>query len=172
MVALLALASSLPALAGIITASPLRPAPEFHSTRRLACTALHRMPPAPLSPTTHAPPRPSADLKPQNVLLKTQRADYRGFVCKLADFGLSRLLGEQQTHIDTGSCGTTTYAAPELLVEGRLTRACDVYSFGILMWSLVAGVSPFQGMPPVQVRRACMHCKPRPAEVPAAAFVQ
>lgn len=29
-------------------------------------------------------------LKPQNVLLKTERRDRRGFVCKLADFGLSR----------------------------------------------------------------------------------
>lgn len=31
-----------------------------------------------------------ADLKSQNVLLKSARNDRRGFVCKLADFGLSR----------------------------------------------------------------------------------
>lgn len=38
------------------------------------------------------PPVPAlrADLKGRNVLLKTARNDRRGFVAKLADFGLSR----------------------------------------------------------------------------------
>lgn len=48
------------------------------------------------------------DLKGHNVLLKSVRTDKRGYVAKLCDFGLSRLIGELQTHVDTGSYGTAT----------------------------------------------------------------
>ena len=39
---------------------------------------------------THPLPLPFADLKKENVLLKSERRDRRGYVCKLGDFGLSR----------------------------------------------------------------------------------
>lgn len=48
------------------------------------------------------------DLKSQNVLLKSVRTDKRGYVAKLCDFGLSRLIGDLQTHVETGSYGTAT----------------------------------------------------------------
>lgn len=35
---------------------------------------------------------------------------------------------------------------PELLVAGKLTPAADIYSFGIIMWELVANSMPFAGM--------------------------
>lgn len=44
-------------------------------------------------------------LKPQNVLLKTERRDRRGYVAKLADFGLSRIMGAEQTSVETGKHG-------------------------------------------------------------------
>ncbi len=46
------------------------------------------------------------DLKPQNVLLRSVRSDRRGFVCKLCDFGLSRLLSDHQTSLLTAHFGT------------------------------------------------------------------
>lgn len=49
------------------------------------------------------------DLKPQNVLLRSARSDRRGFVCKLCDFGLSRLLSEQQTSLLTAHFGTVRW---------------------------------------------------------------
>lgn len=39
-------------------------------------------------------------LQGRNVLLRTARNDRRGFICKLADFGLSRMLGQEQTHVE------------------------------------------------------------------------
>ena len=57
-------------------------------------------PAAPLPPLSQV----HGDLKPENVLLKAARSDRRGYVCKLGDFGLSRLLGDEQTHVDTGAC--------------------------------------------------------------------
>ncbi|KAL4423545.1 hypothetical protein ABPG77_006568 [Micractinium sp. CCAP 211/92] len=91
------------------------------------------------------------DLKSQNVLLKSVRTDKRGYVAKLCDFGLSRLIGDLQTHVDTGSYGTATHAAPELLQEGRLTRASDIFALSIIMWELVSGTRPYKGMSPMQV---------------------
>ncbi len=85
------------------------------------------------------------DLKGANVLLKSTATDPRGFMCKLADFGLSRVLDLDMTHISTHTYGTISYMPPELLSQGKMTRAADVYSFGmlskLLLWPLAASPS-------------------------------
>lgn len=45
------------------------------------------------------------DLKSANVLLKGASRDLRGFSCKIADFGLSRVLDMDATHISTRTYG-------------------------------------------------------------------
>ena len=48
------------------------------------------------------------DLKPANVLLKSTSADRRGFLCKLCDFGMSRLLdATHATHVSTQTYGVS-----------------------------------------------------------------
>ncbi|PRW56437.1 kinase [Chlorella sorokiniana] len=91
------------------------------------------------------------DVKPQNVLIKTENRDRRGYVCKLADFGLSHLLGEEQTHVQTASWGTVSHAAPELLREGRLTKKADIYSFALLMYPCLTGRPAFEGVQAMRV---------------------
>ena len=50
-----------------------------------------------------------------NVLVKSERADRRrGFKLCVADFGLSRLLLSQQSHLRTRAHGAAAYAAPEV----------------------------------------------------------
>ena len=71
----------------------------------------HRLPP-PLPPPPALPPFPP--LRPQ-----------------LGDFGLSRILGAEQTHLETANFGTASYAAPELL-SGKLSSSSDIYSFGMI----------------------------------------
>lgn len=46
----------------------------------------------------------------------------------MADFGLSRVLGEGP--IQTGSLGTVSHMPPETLADGIVSRAVDVWSFG------------------------------------------
>jgi len=85
------------------------------------------------------------DLKAQNCLLKSDPSDSRGFVCKVGDFGFSRKIG-MDTHIETFTCGTVSHQPPELLRDGILTPAADVYSFGLLMWQMVMCRAPYANM--------------------------
>lgn len=79
------------------------------------------------------------DLKPSNVLLDSE------FHAKLADFGLSTFQGSSQSGVGSSEPrGTLNYLAPELLadVNRKASMASDVYSFGILMWAVLAGREP------------------------------
>lgn len=78
------------------------------------------------------------DLKPENVLLD------RDQTLKLIDFGLcARPEGGMQSPLFT-SCGSPTYAAPEL-VQGKqyLGPQVDVWAMGVLLFALLAGFLPF-----------------------------
>jgi serine/threonine protein kinase len=48
--------------------------------------------------------------------------------------------------------GTVAYCAPELLKDGKLTKAADVYSFAMIMWEMYTGTALFRGMNSTQVR--------------------
>ncbi|KAK9828952.1 hypothetical protein WJX72_003004 [[Myrmecia] bisecta] len=106
------------------------------------------------------------DLKTANVLLKSSNDDTRGYICKLADFGLSRLLDGSQTHISTQSYGTITHMPAELLRNGKMTRAVDVYSFGMLMWELCTGLPLYGGMTAPEVYHKVVYEGHRP-DVPS-----
>ncbi len=60
-------------------------------------------------------------------------------VAKVADFGLSVALGEGQTHASRRFQGTPAYTAPEVLARGHLSKAADVYSYGVLLLELTYG---------------------------------
>ncbi|CAL8467074.1 g6610 [Coccomyxa elongata] len=94
------------------------------------------------------------DVKGANVLLKTTAPtayDPRGFVCKMADFGLSRVLESDATHVSTFTYGTAAYMAPELLQKGKMTRAADVYSFAMIMVELFTCKRLFEGLAQQQI---------------------
>ena len=71
------------------------------------------------------------DLTGNNVLLSKSDKDTRGFTALVSDFGLSRVArdGTQQTK----SFGSVTHMPPELLADGTLSKAADVYAFGVLL---------------------------------------
>ncbi|PNF16216.1 Maternal embryonic leucine zipper kinase, partial [Cryptotermes secundus] len=78
------------------------------------------------------------DLKPENVLLDKDQ------VVKLIDFGLcAKPTGGMDCHLST-SCGSPTYAAPELVVGKRyLGSEVDIWSMGVLLYALLCGHLPF-----------------------------
>lgn len=71
---------------------------------------------------------------------------------QLGDFGLSRVLDPAMTHVSTKSYGTLSYMPAEVLKDGRLTPAADVYSFAMMMWELFSSQPLFDGCTMAQVR--------------------
>lgn len=88
------------------------------------------------------------DLKAQNILLATSLTDSRGYIAKLADFGMARQMQNAQTHIDTLQYGTVSHDAPEKLSGSKLAPAADVYAFGITLWEMYTQRQAFDGLPP------------------------
>uniref|UniRef100_A0A8I6XW40 non-specific serine/threonine protein kinase n=1 Tax=Hordeum vulgare subsp. vulgare TaxID=112509 RepID=A0A8I6XW40_HORVV len=72
------------------------------------------------------------DIKPQNILLDDN------FNAKVADFGLSRLIDREDSHVVTRMRGTPGYMAPEWLTS-KITEKVDVYSFGIVVIEILSG---------------------------------
>ncbi|GIL48925.1 hypothetical protein Vafri_5418 [Volvox africanus] len=84
------------------------------------------------------------DLKPANVLLGSSKEDRRGFVIKVADFGLAHLLPSDANSLYTDSWGSVAYMAPEAF-RGRVSRATDVWAFGVCLWQMLTGEKPYNG---------------------------
>lgn len=53
---------------------------------------------------------------------------------KISDFGLSRVLKEDEYEINTSTEIPIKWTAPEVFKYGRYSFASDVWSFGIVMW--------------------------------------
>ncbi|KAI8476229.1 MAG: kinase-like domain-containing protein [Monoraphidium minutum] len=103
------------------------------------------------------------DLKAANVLLQRSARAPFGAVAKVADFGLSRIMAEGQTHRSTTAMGTITHMPPELLCDGKLSPAADVYSFGVVMWWAAAGGGGGGGRAAARVNQFLGRASPRVA---------
>ncbi|KAL3523113.1 hypothetical protein ACH5RR_015947 [Cinchona calisaya] len=76
------------------------------------------------------------DLKPSNVLLD------ESMVAHVSDFGIAKLLGQENSITFTKTLATLGYLAPEYGLQGLVSTKCDVYSFGIMTMEVFTRTNP------------------------------
>ena len=105
------------------------------------------------------------DLKPDNVMLVR---DKEGSHAKVLDFGIAKLLTEQDGVSLTQAgmvCGTPEYMSPEQARGDPLGFASDLYSLGIVIYEMLAGLPPFRAHSPMRVLLKHINDEPRPIRV-------
>ena len=81
------------------------------------------------------------DLKPGNMMVNRQG------ILKIMDFGLAQSIASQEIESLTKNSnqlmGTPRYMAPEQFLNGELDQRTDIYSIGIILYTLLTGSPPF-----------------------------
>ncbi len=99
------------------------------------------------------------DIKPANIMIMNN-----GRV-KVADFGIARIESSSLTQVGA-IMGTPGFIAPEQYLSYEFDCRIDVFSAGVVLYQLLAGVAPFTGSPESVMFKVC-HETPVPPSVAA-----
>lgn len=80
------------------------------------------------------------DLKPENLLYLTSDAQSD---LVLADFGIAKML-DTKDEVLTTMAGSFGYAAPEVMLKRGHGKPVDMWSLGVITYTLLCGYSPFR----------------------------
>lgn len=80
------------------------------------------------------------DIKPENVLYLTEKPDS---AIVLADFGIAKKLQDPKEKL-MSSAGSFGYAAPEVITGTGHGKPCDIWSLGVVTYTILCGYSPFR----------------------------
>lgn len=102
------------------------------------------------------------DLKPSNIMLNSD-----GETVSIIDFGISSIIEDGSTVLVTKTGMTPEYSAPETF-KNLFLRESDYYSFGITLFELFCGYTPYANMQPEEIEQyVSVQRIPYPEEMPA-----
>ncbi|XP_040409975.1 ribosomal protein S6 kinase alpha-2 isoform X3 [Cygnus olor] len=84
------------------------------------------------------------DLKPSNILYMDESGNPDSI--RICDFGFAKQLRAENGLLMT-PCYTANFVAPEVLKRQGYDAACDIWSLGILLYTMLAGFTPFANGP-------------------------
>ncbi|KAK1169377.1 ribosomal protein S6 kinase alpha-3 isoform X3 [Acipenser oxyrinchus oxyrinchus] len=84
------------------------------------------------------------DLKPSNILYMDESGNPESI--RICDFGFAKQLRAENGLLMT-PCYTANFVAPEVLKKQGYDAACDIWSLGVLLYTMITGFTPFANGP-------------------------
>jgi tetratricopeptide (TPR) repeat protein/predicted Ser/Thr protein kinase len=78
------------------------------------------------------------DIKAENIMVTKNQI-------KVMDFGLAKLKGSLKLTKTSSTIGTLAYMAPEQIEGGEVDARSDIFSFGVVLYEMLTGHTPFRG---------------------------
>ena len=96
------------------------------------------------------------DIKPNNILISS------GGEAKITDFSIAVVEGLSIPFKSGSFTGSVFYTPPELLREEQVSAQSDIFSLGVVMYEIIAGIKPFVGDTEVAVFYNILNKEPEP----------
>ncbi|REJ79310.1 MAG: hypothetical protein DWQ47_00790 [Acidobacteria bacterium] len=111
------------------------------------------------------------DIKPDNVMIRPDG------VVKILDFGIAKLTEKPEPEVDSEEktavqvntspgmiIGTANYMSPEQAKGKEIDSRTDIFSFGVVLYEMIAGHLPFSGDTPLETIGSILNKEPKPIE--------
>jgi len=96
------------------------------------------------------------DIKSDNIMINSKNQ------VKVMDFGLAKLKGSLKLTKTSSTVGTLAYMAPEQIQGGEVDARSDIFSFGVVLYEMLTGRTPFSGEHEAAMMYSIINEEPEP----------
>ena len=98
------------------------------------------------------------DVKSENIMINSKNQ------IKVMDFGLAKLRGSVKLTKSSSTTGTLAYMAPEQIQGGEIDARADIFSFGVVLYEMLTGNTPFRGEHEAAMMYSILNEEPQPIQ--------